>query len=182
MDNLTKILFACLLLLGSAFAKEIQGVNIPEVSANLKLQGTGVREKFFFDLYVGALYLQTPKMDAKEILEADEQMGLKLHIISSMITSQKMEDATREGFENSLGKEIDSLKNEIEAFISVFKEEIKIGDVYDLVYTPNVGVDIYKNTIFKKTIPSLAFKKALFGIWLGEKPAQQSLKDAMLGK
>jgi len=101
MDNLTKILFACLLLLSSAFAKEIQGVNIPEISANLKLQGAGIREKFFFDLYVGALYLQTPKMDAKEILETDEQMGLKLHIISSMITSQKMEDATREGFENS---------------------------------------------------------------------------------
>jgi len=85
-------------------------------------------------------------------------------------------------FSKRKDEESKKLWYKVEAFISVFKEEIKIGDVYDLVYTPNVGVDIYKNTIFKKTIPSLAFKKALFGIWLGEKPAQQSLKDAMLGK
>ncbi|MEA3471658.1 MAG: chalcone isomerase family protein [Thermodesulfobacteriota bacterium] len=28
----------------------------------------------------------------------------------------------------------------------------------------------------------LEFKKALFGIWLGDKPAQRSLKKEMLGR
>lgn len=108
-------------------------------------------------------------------------MGIRLHIISSMITSEKMENATREGFENSTKNLNISLTNEIETFIDVFKEKIEIGDIYDLIYTPNIGVDIYKNTTYKKTIPSLEFKKALFGIWLGDKPAQESLKTKMLG-
>ena len=32
------------------------------------------------------------------------------------------------------------------------------------------------------TIRGLDFKKALFAIWLGEKPADNSLKQGMLGK
>jgi hypothetical protein len=31
------------------------------------------------------------------------------------------------------------------------------------------------------TIPGLPFKRALFAIWLGDKPADRSLKQAMLG-
>jgi hypothetical protein len=31
-------------------------------------------------------------------------------------------------------------------------------------------------------IDGLDFKRALFGIWLGDKPVQKELKDKMLGK
>jgi hypothetical protein len=34
----------------------------------------------------------------------------------------------------------------------------------------------------KGTIKGLDFKKAVFGIWLGEKPADAKLKKGMLGK
>ena len=39
-----------------------------------------------------------------------------------------------------------------------------------------------KNGVKKGTIEGLDFKKALFGIWLGNKPADDDLKDGMLGK
>jgi hypothetical protein len=45
-----------------------------------------------------------------------------------------------------------------------------------------VGTKIYKNSELKGTIPGLEFKKALFAIWLGSNPAQESLKNDMLGK
>jgi len=32
------------------------------------------------------------------------------------------------------------------------------------------------------TVKGLDFKKALFAIWLGKKPADSGLKDGMLGK
>jgi len=33
----------------------------------------------------------------------------------------------------------------------------------------------------KVQVPGLAFKQALFGIWLSDDPVQDSLKEAMLG-
>ena len=151
-------------------------------STTLVLNGAGIRTKFFMKLYVGGLYLQNKTSDANKVLNTDEAMAMRLHIISSMITSEKMEDATREGFENSTGGKIDGLKGEIEMFIDVFKEEIKVGDTYNMVYVPRKGVEIYKNDKLKSTIKGLKFKKALFGIWLGDDPAQDSLKDDMLAK
>ncbi len=67
-------------------------------------------------------------------------------------------------------------------FIDVFKEEIKVDDTFNMVYIPSVGVEIYKNDKLASTIKGLEFKKALFGIWIGEKPAQSSLKEEMLGE
>ncbi|HPH55225.1 MAG TPA: chalcone isomerase family protein, partial [Smithella sp.] len=59
---------------------------------------------------------------------------------------------------------------------------IKINDVYDLVYTPAEGTQVYKNKQLKTTTKGLDFKKVLFGIWLCNKPADKALKSQMLGK
>ena len=61
-------------------------------------------------------------------------------------------------------------------------EDFVPADVYDFVYVPGKGVEIYKNGQMASTIQGLEFKKALFGIWLCNKPAQESLKEEMLGK
>ena len=165
---------------------EIGGITMPDTikagKTDLTLNGAGIRTKFFLKLYVGGLYLQNKTTDASIVLSEDKPMAIRLHIISSMITSEKMEDATREGFKNSLGSKMSSMSSEIEAFIGVFKEEIKDGDVFNMFYVPGIGVEIYKNDKHSKTIKGLAFKNALFGIWIGKKPAQDSLKEGMLGK
>jgi hypothetical protein len=93
-----------------------------------------------------------------------------------------MEKATREGFENATGGNIGPIKVQIEEFISVFKKEIKEGDIYDLVYVPGKGVEVLKNNESRSIIKGLPFKKAMFGIWFSDKPAQKSLKKAMLGE
>lgn len=41
---------------------------------------------------------------------------------------------------------------------------------------------VYKNGTKKGSIDGLDFKKALFGIWLCNKPADEDLKEGMLGK
>jgi hypothetical protein len=184
--QITAILLAVVMMTALGNAEEIGGINMPESlktgQTTLMLNGAGVREKFFMDLYVGGLYLEEKSADPGAIIEADEPMAIRLHIISSMITSKKMEKATREGFENATGGTIGPIKLQIEEFISVFKEEIKEGDIYDLIYVPGKGVQVSKNSEFKSTIGGLPFKKAMFGIWLSNKPAQKSLKKAMLGE
>ena len=184
--QITAIILAVLMMTALGNAEEIGGINMPESlktgQTTLMLNGAGVREKFFMDLYVGGLYLKEKSADPGAIIEANEPMAIRLHIVSSMITSKKMEKATREGFENATGGNIGPIKVQIEEFISVFKEEIKEGDIYDLIYVPGMGVQVSKNSEFKSTIEGLPFKKAMFGIWLSDKPAQKSLKKAMLGE
>lgn len=149
---------------------------------NLTLNGAGVREKFFMDLYVGSLYVTKKSSDANSIMNANESMAIKLNIISGMITSEKMISAINEGFENSTNKKTAPLKAKIDKFKGFFKEKINKGDVFIIVYTPEDGVVVYKNGTKKGEIDGLDFKKALFGIWLCNKPADDDLKTAMLGK
>ncbi len=113
---------------------------------------------------------------------ADEPMAIRLHVLSKLITSEKMEKATREGFVQSTEGNTAKIEDRIETFITVFKEEeIAKGDVFDLIYLPGQGTLACKNQKVLATVPGLDFKKALFGIWLSDHPVQTSLKQGMLG-
>jgi hypothetical protein len=167
-------------------AKEIAGITMPDTlladGQGLVLNGAGVRTKFFMDMYVGGLYLKQKQSDAEKIIAADEPMAIRLNIISALITSEKMEAATREGFVNATGGAIAPLAERVESFIAVFREKINKEDMYEFAYAPGAGTKICKNGNLKTTIQGIDFKKALLGIWLCAKPAQASLKEQMLGK
>lgn len=185
-----KVLALCgaILLLSATpcSAKEVSGVAVPDTlkagAQSLVLNGAGVRTKFFMDMYVGGLYLKQPQADAEKIIAADAAMAIRLHIVSGLITGEKMESATREGFASATGGALAPLAERIESFIAVFREKIDKEDVFEFVYAPGGGTTISKNGKPVKTIAGLDFKKALFGIWLCAKPAQESLKRAMLGE
>ncbi|HLU85349.1 MAG TPA: chalcone isomerase family protein, partial [Vicingaceae bacterium] len=61
-------------------------------------------------------------------------------------------------------------------------DEIKKGDIYDIFYVPNKATLVVKNGKLMAKIEGLDFKKALFGIWLCDKPADKNLKDDLLGQ
>ena len=165
-------------------AKEIGGIDIEKVknydNHKLVLNGAGIRSKFFFDLYVGSLYLTQYCIQGEKVANEDKPMAITLHIISSMITSKKMKNAIVEGFEKSTDGNFDSLKSNIDKFISFFSKKIQKGDIFEIVYLPNVGTKVIKNQKLVGIIKGLSFKQALFKIWIGKKPAQESLKKAML--
>lgn len=165
---------------------EIGGAILPNTleygSEKLTLNGAGVREKFWMDMYAGGLYLKNKSGDATEIMNKDEAMALKLHIVSKMITSERMMDAVNEGFENATGGNTAPIQAEIKKFISFFEDEINKGDIFDLVYLPERGSVIYKNGKESGAIQGMEFKEALFGIWLSDEPADDDLKEGMLGK
>lgn len=151
-------------------------------SETLSLNGAGVREKFWMDMYAGGLYLKSKSGNASEIVNKDEAMAIRLHILSKMITSKRMIDAVNEGFENATSGNTSPISAEINKFKGFFKEEINKEDVFDIVYLPNKGSVIYKNGNESGVIKGMDFKKALFGIWLSNDPADDDLKEGMLGK
>ena len=148
---------------------------------DLTLNGAGIREKYFMDMYVGSLYLTKKSTNAQDIIDSKDAAAMKLNIVSGMITSDKMIKAINEGFESSTNKNTASLKTKIDKFKGFFKEKIVKGDAFIIMYDGD-DVSVYKNGVKKGSIDGHDFKKALFGIWLGKKPADDDLKDGMLGK
>lgn len=186
MKKLTSAFLLSMTLAAPVSAVTIEGVDMPDQmkadGSELVLNGAGVRSKWFLDLYIGGLYVSHVGSDPKAIIDADEPQAIRLHIVSGMITSDKMTSATLEGFEASTKGNTAPVQAEIDEFMGVFKDEIKEGDVFDLVYVPGEGVKVSKNGNARDTISGMAFKKALFGIWLSDEPAQEDLKAAMLGQ
>lgn len=146
----------------------------------LSLNGKGVRTKLVFSLYTAGLYVSAASKDANALLDAKQPLALRMEITSSMITSENMEEAVREGFQKSAGANLTALQPKIESLIQVFKQPIKEGDVYDFVYKPQNTI-IIKNGKNAATIAGADFKQAFFGIWIGTKPVQGNLKSALLG-
>ena len=179
------VLFCLFISAGSAIAYTAGGVTLPdkmEVAGKaLLLNGAGVRTKFVLTLYASGLYLKAKNADANKVLQANEAMVIRLKIISRFITSEKMIAVAQKGFHNSAGGNMAALQPQIQQFMSAFKQKIIKGDEFDFIYTPATGTQIIKNGKVLAIIKSLPFKKALFGIWLSNRPAQQSLKNEMLG-
>jgi len=181
---------ACLLVAGSlwttsALATEVAGVKVPDAveanGASLSLNGAGLRTRAMFKLYVGALYLEASSGDADEIMQSDKPMAIWLRIRSRLVSQEKMKSALLEGFTNATNGDTAPIQAEIDQLMSMMSEPIKKRDRYTLAWDPNTGTRVSKNDTELGVIQGLAFKQALFGIWLSEKPAQASLKKSMLG-
>jgi hypothetical protein len=166
---------------------EQDGVAIPrsiEVQKKpLQLNGYGTRSKAWIDVYVQALYLSQLSQDAPFILESEMDMAIRIEIISKLVTSHKLTKNMENGFEKSCGDNIAAMQPRIDMLKSMLADKIVEKDVFILAYNGlEQATFVYKNNELKGKIPGLDFKKALFGIWLAENPADKDLKEELLGK
>jgi len=150
---------------------------------SLMLNGAGIRKKaIVLKLYSGGLYLGSKSSDADAIVNANSNMAIKLIITSSFVSSEAFTEAVTDGFDASMDGNTSPLSSEINKFMGFFSEEIVEDDMFDITYQSDRGVVVYKNGVEKGSIAGMAFKQALFGIWLGDDPADKKLKKGLLGK
>lgn len=165
-------------------AKEIKDSNFAQkisiMGEDMVLNGVGDRKKAFINVYSCGLYLPEKQSDASEILNADKPMAIKLIITTGLVSKEKMQNAMNEGFENSTNGNIKPLESRISQFNNCFNDEIIKQDQFVMTYIPNSGVLVEKNGVKKGLINGLDFKKALFGIWLGNNPVDKKLKNGIL--
>ncbi len=107
-------------------------------------------------------------------------MALRIKITSGFVSQSSLIDSLEDGFKNATGGDTREIRQEIDQFREFFKAEIKKGDVFDMVYLPQYGVIVNKNSKYLGVVAGAKFKRALFGIWLSDKPADTSLKQALL--
>ncbi len=170
----------------AAVAMQIGKVTLPDSlmagEDTLLLNGAGLRKKFFIKVYAGGLYLKQKDANPVKIIDEDAPMAIRMHFIHNRVSSEKLVNGWNKGFKNGTGGNIAPIQTEIDQFNAFFSEEAKKDDVYDIIYVSEQGVSVYIKGELKGIVKGLEFKKAVFSIWLGEKPADTKLKKGMLGQ
>ncbi len=168
-------------------ARELAGVEIEEqatisgVEKPLLLNGAAIRYKFFFKIYIGALYLPEKTREAKTILQGNQANRVLMHFIYDEVPAKKLVDAWHQGFsDNVTGQQLDILKPRLEEFNSLFGDLYK-GNVVLLDYVPGEGTRVNIRGKQVGLIAGADFNRALLSVWLGEEPVTEELKQGMLG-
>jgi len=175
------------LLIPSAQAAELSGVFVKdqvtaENGETLLLNGIGLREKFWIDIYVGSLYLVNKTDNVAEILSVPHASRIQMDFVYKEVAKEKLLKAWREGFSKNQSKQaMTALKDRIDQFYSYFDKNVVANDQYILDYIPGKGTTVTKNNQVLGLIPGEDFKNALLEIWLGNFPADKKLKLGMLG-
>ncbi len=185
MKNIVTLFIAALLSFPLFAQTKVGDATLPNTitieSKSLKLNGAGLREKFWFDLYACGLYLTNKNTLGSSITKSDKPMAIHLEILSRLLSKKKMIGAFKDGFENTNSTEtVNKLNTEFTTFLGFLKDEIKVGDIYLLVYSPENGTTLLKNDTKLGNIKGLLFKTAIFNIWLSKTPVDNDLKSELL--
>ncbi len=172
-----------LLLSVNADAVEVSGTTLdPAVSVNertLTLNGYGIRKKFFVKIYVGALYTAKRVSAPVELLQNPDDKLLRMHFLHSKVEKEKITGAFAEGFANNAPDV--ALSGDAKIFLSFFTADFMKGDTVDLVLGADGTVVARHNGKVLGTLRSAKLSQAILLIYVGPKPADESLKSGMLG-
>jgi hypothetical protein len=171
-----------------AFAAEVAGVKLEDkdrlLSAELSLNGAGLRKRAFFQVYAIGLYLPEKKTVSAEVLAATGPKRVAMHMLRD-VEADQFAGALADGIkDNHNDAETKALEPRVKQLATVMLEmkEAKKGMRITLDWLPAAGTQV---TVDGKPlgapIPGEDFYRALLKIWLGEKPVQDDLKKALLG-
>ena len=148
-------------------------------NTKLRLTGTGLLRYWGFKAYTGAFYLEDGSTIEKAL--SDRANRIELEYFRS-IKGKDFGPATNK----SIAKNVDSktfyrLRPQIEYHNSLY-EDVQPGDRYSLTYVPGRGTELALNGEPKGLIEGADFAAAVFSIWLGPKPINDSFKKQILGR
>lgn len=180
--------FALVLLLSflspvGATAAVVEGVSFPRSytasGKTLELNGTGLLIwKWVIKAYVAALYL-APEAQPTQVFE-DVPKRLEIEYFYA-IAAEDFGMATLERVRLNVSEdELKGLKPRIEQLNQLYRD-VEPGDRYAFTYLPGQGTELSLNGEALGTIPGVDLARALFAIWLGDVPLDDSLKQALLG-
>ena len=150
---------------------------------DLVLNGAGMRTKFIIKVYSAGLYLPQKESTVEGVLKSDGPRRMRL-VMMRDITSDDFGGAFMTGLNNNVSAQDKSkIITQISSYGEMFGQiaAIKKGDILDTDWIPGVGTQCFLNG--KKigaVIPDILFYNSVLRIWLGNKPADSTLKDNLL--
>ena len=189
---LMRLLAAAVVAFGAASAGaqplEIEGVKLEPTAqvgaAALVLNGAGVRTKVIFKVYVAGLYVPQKARDATALLAQKGPRRISITMLRNVDAdsfSASLNDGLRD---NHSETQFAAMKAQLDGLTATLKTvgEAKKGDVIHFEYWPESGTRVTVNgTARGAAIAGEEFFTAVLRIWLGDKPADSSLKKALIG-
>ena len=185
MRAVTVLTILALSLAARASAGELAGVTLPDQihvdSRALVLNGMGLREATFLkvDVYVAGLYLEARSPDASQIIASEGTKRLVLHFVRDVGRGNLVE-AWDEGFAKSAGPGLAALRDRVTT-LDTWMVDVKRGETLVFTQIPRRGVVVEVKGQTKGTLDGADFARALWGIWLGDRPPNPELKKGLLG-
>jgi hypothetical protein len=172
----------------STATTEVAGIAYPAqltvAGQTLALNGAGVRYRFVVRVYTAGLYLGTTARTPQAVMDAPGPK--RLHVVmlrdidanqlGRLFTRGMQDNVPRAGF----SKFIPGTLRMSEIFST--HKRLKAGESFSVDYVPGVGTTVLVNgRPAAEPITEPEFFNGLISIWLGERPADIALKDALLG-
>ena len=175
-------------LQATAATIELSGVKLEDqvslAGSSLQLNGAGVRYKAVFKVYTAGLYVEKPANTTAGLLD---QPGPKRMTITMLrdIDSAELGKLFSRGMEDNMEKgSFAKLVPGVLRMSQVFSNHkvLKTGENFVIDWVPGTGTVLtIKGKVEGEPFKEEAFFEALMRIWLGPKPADWQLKDALLG-
>lgn len=171
-------------------AAEVAGVAFDDTArvgdAGLVLNGAGLRSKFMFKVYAMGLYLPRRTADAGQAVSRPGPKRVRIVTLRDVGAEMFMTGLTKGIEKNHGGAELASLRprmNQFAANLRALGDEVARGSVVTLDLLPgNLTRLTVNGAPMGQDIAGEDFYRALLRVWLGDEPAQDSLKAALLGQ
>ena len=168
---------------------EISGVKLDDPvdvrGTPLQLNGAGIRYKAIFKVYVAGLYLGKKAVTPEEAYAAPGPKRLTITLLRD-IDPDVLNKSMTEAFENNTPiDEIARLTPGLVTIRQAFADQKKLraGENFTIDWIPGTGTILsIKGVQQGEPFKGLEFFNALIRLWVGPRPADFKLKEALLGK
>lgn len=189
ISSLTIALALVLPLAATAATIDVSGVKLEDritlADKPLVLNGAGVRYKAVFKVYSAGLYLGQKADTPEAVLAAPGPKRITITMLRD-IDSAELGKLFSRGMEDNMDRSAFSkLIPGVLRMSQVFSDhkKLKEGDNFLVDWVPGTGTVLtIKGKVEGEPFKEPEFFDALVRIWLGPKPADHLLKEALLGK
>ena len=164
-----------------AGAAQLSGIvfneNFQDQGINMKLQGMGLKTVFFFKAFVAGFYTNDMKQAS---LPAESSQRIEVEYFVN-IPARKLSQFTVEQMKLNISPvEFGLIQKQIKLMAQYFVD-LKPGDRFSLTYIPGTGTKFSHNGRLTGIIQGSLFARALFAVWIGQKPFDKQLKEQICG-
>ncbi|NBD21541.1 hypothetical protein GTZ97_12790 [Aquabacterium fontiphilum] len=175
------------LALGAHAAVDVSGIKFNDTVSvagqTLQLNGAGKRVRIIVDVYAMGLYVPKVENDAAALMRGPGPKSVQI-VLMRDLSGEDFAEAMIKGF-NQNHSDADRARfqprlDELSAAMRGFGKITK-GTVVNMNQVPGAGLRVLVNGEQRaKDIPGDDFYAAILKIWLGDKPADSDLKNALL--
>lgn len=170
-------------------AVEMDGVvledSVQVAGRSLRLNGAGTSMRLMFKIYAMGLYLPQPRGTPQDVLAVEGPRRVAITMLRSL-RSVDFQGALA-GYVKSEGSLLPEVAAsgilQISQALAELTPGLHKGDQLTLDWVPGMGTVVELNhRPVAAPVRDIAVYNALLNIWLGERPADPSLKDKLLGR